>query len=98
MRETNYCLECHTELSTKAKFCFECGMPAPKPKPLETKVRDFPAIMTVNEAAEFLKISRWKLYDLVKKKELPYFPVGSHKRFLTNKLVEWAESRQVIKR
>lgn len=96
MREKTYCKECETELSEKAKFCSECGKPAPKQKLPETKLKEFPPIMTVNEAAAFLKISRWKLYDLLKKNQLPCFPVGCHKRFLTSKLIEWAEKQTNI--
>lgn len=94
MENTIYCTKCHTELNGKAKFCHECGKPAPKPKAKpEAKIKEFPAIMTVDEAAAFLKISRWKLYDLLKKNQLPCFPVGCHKRFLTSKLIEWAEKQ-----
>lgn len=96
MREKINCLNCRTELSTKSKFCPECGKPVPKPKLPETKLKECPPIMTVNEAAAFLKISRWKLYDLVKKNQLPCFPVGCHKRFLTSKLIEWAEKQTSI--
>jgi excisionase family DNA binding protein len=92
MSEKIYCKECRAELNNKIKFCPECGKSVPKPKPVtEPKVKELPWIMTLNEAAAFLKISRSKIYSLVRENKIPYFPVGSHKRFLTRKLIEWAE-------
>lgn len=87
--------KCGTEIPTKAKFCPECGASAPIP---EVKVEIQPIkqvahILTVKEATEFLKISRSKLYELINKNEIPWFPVGSHKRFLTQELLEWARNQ-----
>lgn len=83
------CKHCKTELPDGAKFCLGCGKPAPQPKQVQ-QVKQIPPILTVNEAAELLKISRWKIYDLLKNNEIPFFTVGQRKRFVTNQLLEWA--------
>ncbi len=47
----------------------------------------------IGEAAILLKISRSKIYELISCDEIPWFPVGSHKRFLTQELLNWAKNR-----
>lgn len=86
------CAHCQNELPKEnSKFCPECGKVVPKPKPEpKVKVKELPCIMTLNEAALFLKISRSTIYGLVRENKIPCFPVGGHKRFLTSKLIEWA--------
>ncbi|EIW20751.1 MULTISPECIES: excisionase family DNA-binding protein [Pelosinus] len=81
--------KCGIDLTPKAKFCPECGTPAPKPEPLkESKIEE---ILTTYEAAEFLKISRWKIYDLIRKKQIPFKEVGTQKRFVKARLIEWMQ-------
>jgi len=87
--------KCGATIPAKAKFCPECGTTAPIS---DTKVEIQPIkqvahILTVREASEFLKISSSKLYELISANEIPWFPVGSHKRFLTQELLDWAKSR-----
>lgn len=83
------CVACKTEISDKAKFCPECGKPAPKPEPKEEAVEKMPMVLTTTEAMKFLKISKWKIYDLINKNEIPYRNIGNRKRFLTNELIKW---------
>lgn len=83
------CLKCRTKLSPKVKFCPECGTSVPKPEPLPDSSKD--EILTTYEAAEFLKISRWKIYDLVRKKQIPFKAVGTQKRFVKAQLIEWLQ-------
>jgi excisionase family DNA binding protein len=83
------CLNCKTKLSAIAKFCPECGTPIPKPESLLESAKE--EILTTYEAAEFLKISRWKIYDLIRKKQIPYKLVGTQKRFLRTQLIEWMQ-------
>lgn len=45
-------------------------------------------IMTVEEVAEFLKLSKITIYKLVKKGQLPGFRVGNSWRFRKDKIVE----------
>lgn len=82
------CTNCKTELSATAKFCSECGSPAPK---LEPVAKDEEEILTAYEAAEFLKISRWKIYDLVRKAQIPFKAIGTQKRFLKSQLIDWLQ-------
>ncbi|CVK17539.1 helix-turn-helix domain-containing protein [Sporomusa sphaeroides] len=99
MLEKIYCLECRTELTTKAKFCPECGKPAPKPEPIQPKAQEqkqFPPIMNIEQVAEFLCISKCHVYRLIKNEGLPYFPVSQHKRFIADEIMQWAKSRQIM--
>lgn len=45
-------------------------------------------IMTVEEVAEFLKLSKITIYKLVKKGHLPGFRVGNSWRFRKDKILE----------
>jgi excisionase family DNA binding protein len=46
-------------------------------------------VMTVKQAAQFLKISEKKLYQLVSKQEVPFKRVGRGIRFSMVHLIEW---------
>ena len=46
-----------------------------------TTLKDSSQIMTVEEVAEFLKLSKITVYKLVKKGDLPGFRVGNSWRF-----------------
>ena len=46
-----------------------------------TALKDSSQIMTVEEVAEFLKLSKITVYKLVKKGDLPGFRVGNSWRF-----------------
>ncbi len=45
-------------------------------------------IMTVEEVADFLKLSKITIYKLVKKGQLPGFRVGNSWRFRKDKILE----------
>lgn len=45
--------------------------------------------MTPKEAAPFLKISTWMLYDMVRKKQIPHFKVRSKIFFRKSALEQW---------
>ena len=45
-------------------------------------------IMTVEEVAEFLKLSKITIYKLVKKGQLPGFRVGNSWRFRKDKILD----------
>jgi excisionase family DNA binding protein len=45
--------------------------------------------MTVKEAAPFLKISEWLLYDMVRKKQIPHFKIRSKIFFRREALEAW---------
>lgn len=72
--------QCGYVLPDNAKFCPECGQAAPKPEPSMPEKED--EILTVNDMLKWLKVSRSKLYSMIRKGEIPYFPIGSDKRFI----------------
>jgi excisionase family DNA binding protein len=84
------CLKCNAILPENVKFCCECGTVAPKPKP-KLESNNETDILTAYEAADFLKISRWKIYDLIRKREIPFKLVGTQKRFLRSQLISWMQ-------
>ena len=91
------CKHCKTIISEKAKFCPECGKPVPKPEPKpEPQTEQAPPIMSVKQIASFLGISNPTVYRLIRE-GMPWFPVGGHKRFIRDEVVQWAKSRQFNK-
>jgi len=50
--------------------------------------KDDSQIMTVEEVADFLKLSKITIYKLVKKGQLPGFRVGNSWRFRKDKIYE----------
>jgi len=57
------------------------------------KIKDASQIMTVEEVAAFLKLSKITVYKLVKKGQIPGFRVGNSWRFRKEDIIE-AISRQ----
>ena len=91
------CKSCKTKVQNSTKFCPECGKPIPKeePKPVEIKpTPPTPAIMTIQQLAEFLNVSKPTVYYLIKENGLPWFPIGQHKRFITEEVIQWAKTKQ----
>jgi excisionase family DNA binding protein len=83
------CTHCQTELSPTTKFCPECGTPKPEPVASTEEEKN---VLTTYEAADFLRISRSKMYELVRKKQIPFKEVGIQKRFLRTQLIEWMQA------
>ncbi len=52
------------------------------------QTKDSAQIMTVEEVAEFLKLSKITIYKLVKKGQLPGFRVGNSWRFRKDKILD----------
>ena len=48
-------------------------------------------IMTVPQVAEYLQISKSKIYLMIKRGEIPYIRIGKNVRVLESDLVEWLE-------
>ena len=48
-------------------------------------------IYTVPEVAEYLKMSKSKVYDLVKKKKIPFIKIGRNVRIRQSDLLKWLE-------
>jgi excisionase family DNA binding protein len=52
-------------------------------------------ILTVPEVAEYLKISKAKIYYLIQRKEIPHILIGRNVRIRESDLMEWLKSRVV---
>jgi excisionase family DNA binding protein len=88
------CKYCNADIPENVKFCPECGKASPMPDPEpEPQVQFIPPIMTIEEVAKFLKVSKPTVYNLIRK-GMPWFPVGGHRRFITDEIVEWAKQIQ----
>lgn len=46
-------------------------------------------VFTVKEAANFLRVSPWKIYDLAQSGNIPYIRVGRSLRFSRTQLEDW---------
>jgi len=53
---------------------------------MQEDMQDNVNIMTINEVAAFLKLSKITIYKLIKKGELPAFRVGNSWRFHRDKI------------
>lgn len=73
--------KCGYALPDNAKFCPECGQAAPEPEPMPEPEKK-QTFLTVAEMMEELKISRSKMYSMIRNNEIPWFPIGSDKRFI----------------
>ncbi len=95
--------KCGFETPESAKFCPECGKKTPQLKPQIPQVADeiiikqVDALLKPDEAARFLKISRWKLDELRVQKKLPrecYAVLSGVKkktvRYRAKELLAWA--------
>lgn len=89
------CKQCSCNLAKSAKFCPECGAPAPKEEPKQQVKKEFPPILTIKQAAEFLNISRCTMYLVMKSENLPCFPIGGRKMFIRDELMNWCKNRQL---
>ncbi|MCC7352826.1 MAG: helix-turn-helix domain-containing protein [Anaerolineae bacterium] len=52
------------------------------------------SIMTIPEVAEYLKMSRSKVYQLVQKRRIPYVKMGRNVRIKESDLVDWIEEQR----
>jgi excisionase family DNA binding protein len=48
-------------------------------------------IYTIPEVADYLKMSKSKVYDLVKRQEIPFIRIGRNVRIRQSDLLEWLE-------
>ena len=51
-------------------------------------------ILTIPEVALYLKISKSKIYYLVKRKEIPHVRIGRNVRIKEGDLVKWLEKHK----
>ena len=52
---------------------------------------DLPHIMTVPEAAEYLKLSKSKVYNLIQTGKMPHLRIGRNVRIRQADLLKWLE-------
>lgn len=51
-------------------------------------------IMTVPQVAEYLQISKSKIYLMIKRGEMPHIRIGKNVRVLESDLKEWLEAQR----
>ncbi len=61
----------------------------------ETEMRP---LIDIDEAAQFLKVSKWTPYTWVHRKKIPYCKVGGHVRFRPEEIEEWLRKNHVTAR
>ncbi len=54
----------------------------------------FDRILTAPEVAEYLKISKAKIYYLINRRELPHIRLGRNVRILEGDLIEWLKKNK----
>ena len=54
-------------------------------------------VLTIRETAEYLKLSKSKVYLMVKRKEIPHLKMGKSVRIRQSDLQEWLEQKIVFK-
>jgi excisionase family DNA binding protein len=60
-------------------------------KKLITERRAMETIYTIPEVADYLKMSKSKVYDLVKRQKIPFIKIGRNVRIRQSDLLEWLE-------
>lgn len=50
-------------------------------------------LLTVDEVANFLKVSRATVYNLIKQKDLPFVKIGRSTRFNELAITDWIKSQ-----
>ena len=55
----------------------------------------FPSLLTIEEVAEILRLSKTSVYRLVERRELPFCRVGRNLRFTRKDLEAYLEARRV---
>lgn len=64
-------------------------LPANEEKQKEPPEESAPEVLTVDEAAKFLRIGRSQLYDAIGRKEIPHQRIGRSIRLSKTALVAW---------
>jgi len=52
-------------------------------------------LLTINEAAEYLTLSKDYLYRLTSLRKIPFVKIGSRVMFRSDKLQEWIEEHSI---
>jgi excisionase family DNA binding protein len=59
-------------------------------------VQDYPNLLTVPEAAEELRISRWTIYKLIQTKELKTLTIASRRFVASDDLASFIKERKEV--
>lgn len=62
-------------------------------KEFEKQLKDYPAALTVKEAAEILRVSTKLVYRMIKEKTLPATKVGREKRIAKSHLIDYLRAK-----
>lgn len=62
-------------------------MRGPQPRPVESP------LMTLQECAEYLQVSKSTIYRLMKRRDFPGFRVGADWRISKPELIRWLEAQ-----
>jgi len=54
-----------------------------------------PEILTAQVIADYLQISRRRVYELMRPGEIPFFDIGYSKRVIKHDFIKWIASRKV---
>jgi len=61
---------------------------------MNTGTRGRPVLLTVNEVAEWLKVSASTVYDWAARSRIPCVRLGGRLRFLEDDVLRWIEARK----
>ena len=57
--------------------------------------RQMKALMTIEEVATYFNISKYTLYRMIQKKEIPALKIGNQWRFKKEDLDDWLETHSI---
>ena len=60
---------------------------------IESNHRSDIEVMTAQEVADLLRVSRWSVYEMVKRHDIPFFKVGRSVRFDRNSIEVWMNEK-----
>lgn len=63
-------------------------------KEIEKQLKDYPAALTVKEAAEILRVSTKLIYRMIKEKTLPATKIGREKRIAKCHLISYLRAKE----
>ena len=89
------CAYCKNKIKNNVKFCPECGQKVIVVQEIQ-ELQEVPLVMKVGEVIGLLRTSRTMFYKLLalENDPIPFFPLGSDKRFITSEVLEWAKRNQ----
>jgi excisionase family DNA binding protein len=68
-----------------------------KTRRAETVLPPSRTVMTLQETADYLRVTRSTIQQLLKRKQIPAFRIGRHWRFNTKEIETWCSSRALKK-